>query len=100
MSVVTITSKGQVTLPKVIREHLNVDQGDRVEFIVEPDGRVRVQRLAGSAKRLCGIVKRPGVRPLTIEEMDEEIGKALAEDDERIRREWHAARQSARRAVG
>jgi AbrB family looped-hinge helix DNA binding protein len=31
----TITSKGQITLPKDIREHLNVGPGDRVDFVVE-----------------------------------------------------------------
>jgi AbrB family looped-hinge helix DNA binding protein len=35
-----ITSKGQVTIPKAIREHLQLKPGDRVEFFVHPDGSV------------------------------------------------------------
>lgn len=87
-----ITSKGQVTLPKTVRDHLHVDQGDRVEFVIQADGAVRVQRLASSVRQLYGIVRRPGMEPLSVEEMDAEIEQYLAEDDERIRRQWHEDR--------
>ena len=39
MATAVITSKGQITIPKEVRERLNVDAGDRVEF-VEVDKRV------------------------------------------------------------
>ena len=87
MSVATVTSKGQITLPKTIREHLHVVQGDQLEFIVDDRGEVRVHRLGGSASRLYGILRRPGMKPLSVEEMDEAIGRHLAVDDERIRRQ-------------
>lgn len=87
MSIATVTSKGQITLPKMIREHLDICQGDQVEFIVDERGEVRVHRLGGSASRLFGILRRPGMKPLTVEEMDEAIGQHLAEDDARIRRQ-------------
>lgn len=90
MSTATITSKGQITLPKSIRDHLHVDQGDQLEFVIAADGRVRVQRLAGSAKRLRGILQRPGRKPLTVEEMDQSMMDYLTEEDERIRRQGHA----------
>jgi AbrB family looped-hinge helix DNA binding protein len=98
MSVATITSKGQLTLPKEVREHLGVDQGDRVEFVVEANGAVRVRRLAGSIEQLYGILQRPGLEPLTVEEMDEEIRRYLTEEDERIRRQGHAP-EGAKRAA-
>lgn len=85
----TITSKGQVTLPKAVRDHLRLDQGDRVEFVVEADGSVKVRPLRRSAMELYGILRRPGVEPPTIEEIDEEIAEYLAEEDERIKRQWH-----------
>ncbi|HEX2162801.1 MAG TPA: type II toxin-antitoxin system PrlF family antitoxin [Thermoanaerobaculia bacterium] len=89
MATAAITSKGQVTLPKAVRDHLHVDQGDRVEFVVEADGSVKVQRLARSVRELYGIARRPGMEPLSVEEMDAEIAQYLADDDERIRRQWH-----------
>jgi AbrB family looped-hinge helix DNA binding protein len=39
----TLTSKGQVTIPKVIREALKVNTGDRLDFVVESEGRVVVR---------------------------------------------------------
>jgi antitoxin PrlF len=36
----TITRKGQITIPKVIRQALKVGAGDRLDFVVENDGRV------------------------------------------------------------
>jgi antitoxin PrlF len=40
MPVSPITTKGQITIPGEIRRHLKLNPGDRVEFIVEPDGKV------------------------------------------------------------
>ena len=39
-----VTVKGQVTLPKPLRDHLGVTAGSRVTFLLEPDGRVTVRR--------------------------------------------------------
>jgi antitoxin PrlF len=62
-----ITAKGQATIPKAIREHLRLKPGDRVKFFIRPDGSVALlPKLPVSALR--GIVK-PGLRPVTIEEM-------------------------------
>jgi antitoxin PrlF len=84
MPVATITSKGQVTLPKEVREHLHVDSGDKVEFVIAEDGEVELRPMSGSARRLTEIVRRP-VAPKSLEELDRELGEALAEDDARIR---------------
>lgn len=86
MATASITSKGQVTLPKEIREHLHVAAGDRVEFVIGEGGEVRLQPLTGSVKELFGMLRRPGLRPRSIEEMDDEVARLLVEDDLRIRR--------------
>jgi antitoxin PrlF len=36
----TVTSKGQITIPKEIRRFLKIRPGDSVDFFVESDGRV------------------------------------------------------------
>jgi antitoxin PrlF len=41
----TLTSKGQITIPKDIRERLQIKPGDRASFRVTKDGRVVVERL-------------------------------------------------------
>ena len=42
MSEARMTSKGQITVPKAVRVRLNLKAGDRVLFIVEDDGTVRM----------------------------------------------------------
>ena len=41
---------------------------------------------SSSVKSLFGILHRPGMHPVSVEEMDEAIGRHLAEDDERIQK--------------
>ena len=66
-----ITVKGQATIPKAIREHLQLKPGDRVKFFVHPDGTVvLLPKLPASALR--GMIKG-GSRPVSIEEMDEAV---------------------------
>ncbi|MGH9361884.1 MAG: AbrB/MazE/SpoVT family DNA-binding domain-containing protein [Thermoanaerobaculia bacterium] len=87
MPTATITSKGQVTLPKEVREHLHVGEGDRVDFVIDESGSVHVVPLMRSAMELYGIVPFRGEKPPTIEELHEEVLDAVAEDDARIRRQ-------------
>jgi len=81
-----MTSKGQITLPKEVREHFHLKAGDQVEFRIEPGGAVEVHPVSGSILSLFGALHRPGMRPASIQEMDDSVGRYLAEDDERIRK--------------
>lgn len=48
----SVTSKGQVTIPKEARDHLGLKSGDRVRFFIQPDGRVVIlPKLPASALR-------------------------------------------------
>ena len=44
----TVTSKGQVTIPKPIREQLGLTPGNAVDFQLGPDGRVVLTKVGGS----------------------------------------------------
>jgi AbrB family looped-hinge helix DNA binding protein len=80
-----ITVKGQATIPKAIRKHLGLKPGDRVKFFIHPDGTVvMLPMLPASALR--GMLKRPGQKPVTIEEMDEAIAARTSERDSRSKR--------------
>lgn len=68
----TITSKGQVTIPKGVRDALHLRSGDRLDFVVEPDGSVRVLPVKGTVKALKGILPKPA-RPVTLEEMEQAV---------------------------
>jgi antitoxin PrlF len=79
-----LTSKGQATIPKAIRDHLQLKPGDRVKFFVHPDGTVvLLPKLPPSALR--GIVKRLR-RPVSIAEMDEAAATAAADQLRRRKR--------------
>jgi AbrB family looped-hinge helix DNA binding protein len=72
-----ITTKGQATIPKAIREHLQLKPGDRVKFFVHPDGSVvLLPKLPASALR--GIVKSRRRRPARLSEMDEAAAEGAA----------------------
>ena len=86
MAIATLTSKGQITLPKEVREHLHLAEGDRLEFVIRSDGEVHVQPVAGSYRDLRGMLRRPERKPPSDDALDQEITRLLIEDDERIRR--------------
>ena len=69
----TLTSKGQITLPRQVREHLRVQVGDTVDFVIGPDGEVRVRSGDVEVAQLKGFLRRPGRRPVTLQEMDRAI---------------------------
>jgi AbrB family looped-hinge helix DNA binding protein len=75
MAASTLTSKGQVTVPKSIRELLGLHTGDRVEFRVTPRGRVVVEAATLDLRDLRGVLKEEG-RHATVEEMKEAVRRA------------------------
>ena len=73
MAAATLTSKGQITLPKSVRERLGVEAGDRIEFIESEEGFLVVPATR-DIRSLKGIVPKPK-KPVTIEEMNQSIAK-------------------------
>jgi len=71
----TLTSNGQLTVPKAIRDQLGLHEGDRVEFRVMGDGQVVVEAATVDLRDLRGVLKRRG-RRVTVEEMEEAVRKA------------------------
>ena len=66
-----LTSKGQVTIPKKIREFLNIGASDKIEFTPLENGQVLITAEKQSAKALFGMLKhRKLCKPVTVEEMD------------------------------
>ncbi len=52
MPVSTLTVKYQATIPKVVRETLALAAGDRVEFLLDPSGEVRLRKALPEASEL------------------------------------------------
>lgn len=72
MSTATITSKGQVTIPKRVRDRLGVNPGDRVEFVEMENGVFQLVTAIREIQSLKGIVPKPK-KAVTIAEMKESI---------------------------
>ena len=68
----TVTSKGQITIPKAVRDHLSLSTGDRVDFVLAPDGRFDLIPIKSSIQSLKGCVTPPK-KPVTVESMNKAI---------------------------
>ncbi len=75
MPAATLTSKGQLTLPKDVRAALGVGPGDRVDFVRMEDGNFAVMPATHSVKKLKGIIARPK-KPVSLDDMDKAIAQA------------------------
>ena len=75
----TITSKGQVTIPKGVRERLHWKSGDRLDFTVDSSGRVIVELATGDIRELRGLLHQPGQKPVSVDEMNEAIRRGVAD---------------------
>jgi antitoxin PrlF len=73
MPTATLTSKGQLTLPKVIRERLRIEAGDTVDFVIDANGDVQVRAGRFDARDLRGFLRKPGRKPVSLEAMDDAI---------------------------
>ena len=86
MSIATLTSKGQITLPKEVRDQLNLKAGDQLRFEAGSDGTLIGRPAARSALQLVGMLKRKNSKPVSVEAMDRGIAGLM--------RRKHSGRQS------
>jgi AbrB family looped-hinge helix DNA binding protein len=75
MSTATLTSKGQTTIPKDIRDRLRLKAGDRLDFVLQPDGGVLMVPATIRARELKGLLPRPK-KPVSLEQMERTIRDA------------------------
>jgi AbrB family looped-hinge helix DNA binding protein len=67
-----VTSKGQITVPKPIREHLNLTKGDRIEFLIGINGTVTIMPATADVRQLKGMIAKPA-KTVTVAEMNKAI---------------------------
>lgn len=72
MSAATITAKGRITIPTVVRAALGVEVGDRLEFVEVEKGRFEIVVATQPVTALKGLIPRPA-QPVSIEAMNEAI---------------------------
>ena len=65
-----LSSKGQVTIPKAVRDRLQINPGDRFKFFFHPDGVIILPRIPTA--RLKGMIPKPA-KPVSLEQIDRAI---------------------------
>lgn len=69
----TLTTKGQITIPKSVRDRLHLNPGDRVDFTIEPGGEVTLRPATLDVRDLEGVLRRPGTKPVSVKRMREAV---------------------------
>ena len=88
MATCIVTSKGQITVPVEVRNDLGLKTGDKVEFSRDPEtGNYALSRKTGKISDLRGMFKHLGP-PVSVEDMNRGIADHMAEEHERITRQW------------
>ena len=72
----TLSSKGQATIPKAVRDRLHIKSGDRFKFFFHPDGVIILPKIPTA--RLKGMIPKPA-QPVSREEIDRAIAKGATE---------------------
>ncbi len=65
----TLTSKGQTTIPKEIRDSLGMKSGDRMTFTLMPDATVVMRVKGRSLNELAGMLHKKGRKPVPVEQL-------------------------------
>lgn len=77
MSTAIVTSKGQITIPKPVRDGLGVETGDRVEFVELERGVYTVVAATRDIRNLKGMIPKPA-KPVSVTDMNKAIRRHAA----------------------
>ncbi|MEN9521488.1 MAG: hypothetical protein RLZZ381_4076 [Cyanobacteriota bacterium] len=74
-----LTGKGQVTIPKAIRDYLHIDTGSKIDFVIDENGEVKIISLNIALESLSGILHRPGMKAVSLVDMEEAIAQGASD---------------------
>ena len=77
MQVAKITSKGQVTIPKSVRDALHLDTGDKLEFIITENRDALIRPVTKKVDEVYGRLHKPGKKPVSVRKMDSMIKQRM-----------------------
>ena len=73
MALATVTSKGQVTIPKEVRDFLGLRFGDKIEIIIMENGTALIRPISKKVDDIFGKLHKPGRKAASVEEMNQAI---------------------------
>lgn len=74
-----LSTKGQIVIPREIREWLGLRPGDRIDFVVDDRGSVRLRPALLDVRDLRGILSTTSRAPVSVEAMNEAVREAASE---------------------
>jgi antitoxin PrlF len=77
MTTSTLTTNRQITIPKEIREYLQLRDGHRLEFQIAADGLVVMRPRNRDVRELKGILRPKRRKPISVGQMNEAIAKGF-----------------------
>lgn len=80
MALATITTKGQVTIPKSVRDSLMLNTGDKIEFVVTDKREALIRPVSKKVDEVFGILNKPGRITVSVEEMDATIRQRMKDN--------------------
>ena len=82
MALATLTSKGQVTIPKAVRDSLQLHTGDKVEFVITENKEALLRPITKKVDDIFGRLHKQGRKPISIEKIDAGIRQKIQESFE------------------
>jgi antitoxin PrlF len=79
MALATLTTKGQVTIPKTIRDSLHLNTGDKIEIIVTEKKEAIMRPVSKKVDDIFGKLHKPGRKAVSLETMDDAIRDRMKE---------------------
>lgn len=79
MATATLTSKGQVTIPKTVRDALQLRKGDKVDFTITENGEALITPMTKTVKvdDIFGRLYKPDRKPVSVHQMDSEVKRQM-----------------------
>ncbi len=77
MVTATLTTKGQITIPKAVRDFLHLHSGDRVAFVMHDRLEAVLTPVTKSVDEMFGILHKPGQAPRTVAEMNAAVAERV-----------------------
>jgi len=77
MATATLSSKGQLVIPKEVRDKLGLKPGSQVDFITLDNGDVILRPAVEDVRKLKGLLARFGQAPVSVSEMDKAIRRRM-----------------------
>ncbi len=75
MIAATLTSKGQITIPKTVRQSLHLQAGDRIAFVLHGENEFSIKAITRSVDDVFGMLHQKGMRTRSVDEMNVAIAK-------------------------